>query len=863
MSKRTKFSALYSGMETVNGAAILYTNKGEYSIILKIENPIVKYCADINSYYSFTDIMTTLLKNLGEGYAVQKQDIFCKQKYSKKLIGNEEYLSKSYFEFFEGREYTDCTTYLIITQEKKKSSFLQFDRKKWEEFHLKINKICDLINDRKIKWKILTEKEVDNYLYRYFAVHFKKGTFSLDNIKVNDQGLKIGNKSIRCLSVVDVDEVNLPKYIKPYSVETLNNNDMPQDLMSFLSNVPEADCIIYNQVIIIPNQRSENNKLTKKRNRHANCPDPSNDLAVKDIEEVQNDIARSGNMLVYTHYNIIVSSNSNIDKACNYIENSLDKSSIRISKNAYNQLELFITSFPAHSYSTNPEYDRFLCLQNTALCLFYKESIKKDEDSPLKIYYTDRQGVPIAIDLSGKEGKVKLTTNSNFFSLGPSGSGKSFHMNSVVRQLVEQNTDVVMVDVGNSYEGLCRYFDGTYITYTEQKPITMNPFRVTQKEYNIEKIDFLKSLIFVLWKGPEGDVSQVENRLMYVVISAYYASYFSGLDLTDKDRFETLEIMRNDLAEKKREEGINEYTAKKEIEKELKEQQLIMMKARDQNHVKSLSFNTFYEFACTCIPTMCEEKKITFDIDSFRFILEAFYKGGEYEKTLNDEFDNSLFDERFIVFEIDAIKDNKILFPIVTLIIMDVFIQKMRMKKNRKALIIEEAWKAIASPLMADNIKYLYKTVRKFWGIVGVVTQELNDIIGNQVVKDAIINNSEITILLDQSKFKERYSEIAKLLGLSDVECLKIWTINSLDNKENRSFFKEVYIRRGVRGDVFGIEESPHCYMTYTTERVEKDAFATYLQKFENIQQATEQYCIDWKNSKIKSPMEFALEVLK
>jgi len=38
--------------------------------------------------------------------------------------------------------------------------------------------------------------------------------------------------------------------------------------------------------------------------------------------------------------------------------------------------------------------------------------------------------VPVAIDITGKEGKNKLTDNSNFFCLGPSGSGKSFHMNS-------------------------------------------------------------------------------------------------------------------------------------------------------------------------------------------------------------------------------------------------------------------------------------------------------------------------------------------------------------------------------------------------------------------------------------------------
>ena len=119
------------------------------------------------------------------------------------------------------------------------------------------------------------------------------------------------------------------------------------------------------------------------------------------------------------------------------------------------------------------------------------------------------------------------------------------------------------------------------------------------------------------------------------------------------------------------------------------------------------------------------------------------------ETTLNNDTNRSLFEERFIVFEVDKIKDDPVLFPIVVLIIMDVFLQKMRIKRGRKALIIEEAWKTIASPTMAEHIKYLYKTVRKFHGIAGVATQELNDVIDSPIVKEAIINNSDVKILLD------------------------------------------------------------------------------------------------------------------
>ena len=278
-----------------------------------------------------------------------------------------------------------------------------------------------------------------------------------------------------------------------------------------------------------------------------------------------------------------------------------------------------------------------------------------------------------------------------------------------------------------------------------------------------------------------------------------------------------------------------------------------------------LSFNSFFDFAVARIPEIIKENELKgIDTADLNYQLRDFYRGGSHETTLNENMDSTLFDETFIVFEIDAIKDDATLFPIVTLIIMDVFLQKMRLKKNRKVLVIEEAWKAIATPLMAEYIKYLYKTARKFWASVGVVTQEIQDIIGSEIVKEAIINNSDVVMLLDQSKFRERFDNIKAILGLTDVDCKKIFTINRLDNKDGRSFFREVFIRRGSTSSVYGVEESHECYMTYTTERAEKDALKLYKAELGcSHQEAIERYCKDWDNSGIGAPLEFARRVQK
>ena len=809
--KRSRiFQDIYFTVEEVEGVGVLYTKNGDYSAVLQMENPVQKYSANIEAYYEFTSLFTSLAQTLGEGYAMHKQDIFCRRRFMDDAEGSREFLSDSYFRYFNGREYTDAKTYLVITQESRGSKLFSYDARKWRDFMLKVRKVQDQLKDSGIRCRFLGKKEASDYVDRYFALDFTSPTVSMTGLKVDDEGIYLGDRRCKFYSLVDVDSVALPSLIRPFTSIEVNNSSMPVDLVGAVDSIPDALTVVYNQVILVPGQKKEMASLEKKKNRHSSIPSPANQMAVEDIKKVQEVIARESKQLVYCHFSIgvVTDRDTDIHKCTNYIENAFGRQGIHISKRAYNQLELFVNSFPGNCYSLNPDYDRFLTLGDAAACLMYKERIQKSEDTPLKIWYTDRQGVPVAIDISGKEGKEKITDNSNFFCLGPSGSGKSFHMNSVVRQLREQDTDIVMVDTGNSYEGLCEYFGGKYISYTEEHPITMNPFRITRAEYNIEKVGFLKNLIMLIWKGTNGKVTKTEDKLIEQTITEYFENHFAG-------------------------------------------------------RIETLNFNTFYEFSVKRIPEICNENNLVgIDLAAYNYLMKDFYKGGNHEVTLNEDLDTTLFDETFIVFEIDSIKDDPLLFPLVTLIIMDLFIQKMRIKKNRKVLVIEEAWKAIASPMMAEYIKYLYKTARKFWASVGVVTQEIQDIVGSPIVKEAIINNSDVVMLLDQSKFRERFDEIQSILGLTEVDCKKIFTINRLENKEGRSFFREVFIRRGQVGAVYGVEEPHECYMTYTTERSEKEALKIYKSELHcDHRTAIEAYCRDWDRSGIGAPLAFAQKV--
>jgi conjugation system TraG family ATPase len=790
MAVKTLFNIPYAGVDKDGEYDLLLGLNGECSVVIQLVNPVIRYSAYPAGYEEFHHLLINVVKILGDGYLLQKQDIISRSPY--KGPPATEYLQKQYNAHFDGRECLQVATYLTITRQVKKGAFYVYDGRVLRDFRQAVGKVLDVLPAS----KALNEGQLNQLVLQLLSMDFGRSNIVLDNLSPSETEIRMGDKSVRSISLVNIDSIDLPPEVATH-IELNDKESMrgfPVDFMSFLFRVPGVDVIVYNQVIEIPNQVMTLRKLEQKKKRHAGIPDPANQLCVEDIDLLLNDVARESQLLVNCHFNILVAAPNNaIQKAVNFVEISLFQLGIIPSKNAYNQLELFRTALPGNGVELK-EYDWFLTTCDAAICFFFKESLPKDEPSDFLIKFTDRQGIPVGMDPADLPMRTGRINNRNKFVLGPSGSGKSFFMNALIEQYMLYNMDMVIVDTGHSYSGLCSYYKGKYITYTDKNPITMNPFRITEAEYNIEKKDFLCTLIGVTWKGAEGTLSPVERDVIANVISAYYSQFFT--DTGD------------------------------------------------------LSFNTFYEFALAKIPEIKIEEKIVFDFDEFKYVLKKFYKGGEFARLLNEDTDKSLFTERFIVYEIDSIKENKTLFPLVTLTIMDVFIQKMRYRSNRrKALVVEEAWKAIASPLMAGYLLYLYKTVRKFWGEAIVVTQELGDIIGNVVVKDSIINNSDTICLLDQTKFKDNYNDIAALLSINETERRKIFTINQLDNTGNRGRFKEVYIRRGAVGEVYGVEVSLQQYLTYTTEKPEKSAVESYTSRFGSYPDGLDAFIRDFKGS--------------
>lgn len=910
---------------------VLQGQYGNPIIGFKIKNNVEQYSADPDSYREFHTLLSQVISISGENTTVQKLDIFRKDIYS--ADPSDEYLQQKYSDHFEGRKFKTIDTLLLFTdlvedKFKKKNKQYFFNEKSYKELRDRVQKIYMLLKQYGSNPVYLMEADYEYYLAGILGMKFSDVP-SYTNLKSTDSYLNIRNQFVKTICFIDSEEIDLPNEIDTYSYIGGNSAaaETAVDNFTFINELDNYNILIYNQVICIPSQAPKMRELEKKRKKHEGVANsaPSNALSAVEIEDFLMDVTMNGGLIVNSHYSIAFASDTleEMEQTKSNIESQLFRKGIKTSEKDYNQLELFRCCLPGNAVELK-EYDLFTTSSDVALSFFFKESFPVDEDSNFFLRFTDRQGVPLKVDLADLPMKQGRINNRNKFVLGPSGSGKSFLMNNMIEQYLSTNYDVVIVDTGDSYSGLCAYKGGRYIQYTEDKPITMNPFIMAKEEFNIEKIEFLSNLIFLIWQGADSTMSATQKSILDNVLMSYYHEFFNKDnnwydDKTDEDLLFYLQkfnIHEDDIIEEmeksfttaktyydilqlpfdatpeevkingkkliklhhpdsnrdnpdfEHDKFYEVYEAYQTLSDETKraiynDTQLILIQTTDliktpktneeyseqfrlalikkikslseKLSVTDLSFNGFYDYADAFLPIYFQNKKHAikegeFNLRTFLFVLKDFYKGGRYGTTLNQSADSTLFEETFIVFEIDNVKDNPKLFPIVTLIIMDTFIQKMRMRKDkRKALIIEEAWKAIASKLMGGYILYLYKTVRKFWGEAIVVTQELDDIIGNAVVKDSIINNSDTFILLDQTKFKDNFHRIADILSLNKVEQNKIFTINNLNNKFGRARFKEFYLKRGSKGEVYGNEVSIQQYLTYTTEKPEKNAIEFYL----------------------------------
>ncbi len=780
----------------------ILSKQGDITVAFEATLPEIFTLSD-QEYEAFHQILIKAIKVLPAGAIFHKQDWFFAKNHAADFEGTDlSFLSRASERFFNERSFLDHRCYIMLTRKplKRKPSSSVFSNlirrtlvpedtlnpQRVQEFLDSVGQFERILHDSGyIKLKRLREdaltgtKTTPGLIERYCFLLSETDKPVIKDIHLKD-GIQIGDAHCQLYSLADVED--LPSLCGSRINYDRYSTDKTKFSVGFASPLGQLlPCNhIFNQYIFIEDSHKTVKLLEAKRLRLQSLSAYSRENAISRdaTNDFLNEAISAQRLPVKTHFNVMIWTEqpAELKELKTQVASALAQMDAVARQETDGAPQIFWAGLPGNE-ADFPMNDTFDTFAEQATCFLNLETSYQSSISPVGIRMGDRlTGRPIHVDISDEPVKRGICTNRNKFILGPSGSGKSFFTNHMVRTYYEQGTHIVLVDVGHSYKGLCDLVNGYYFTYDEASPIKFNPFYISDGDVlDTEKKESIKTLLLALWKKDD----ETFNRSEYVALSIALSMYYKLLE------------------ESKQSKSVKLFPC----------------------------FDTFYEFLRDVFVETLKADKVKekdFDVENFLYVLRPYYKGGEFDYLLNARENLDLLRERFIVFELDNIKDHPILFPVVTIIIMEVFISKMRKLKGvRKMILIEEAWKAIAREGMAEYIKYLFKTVRKFYGEAIVVTQEVEDIISSPIVKQAIINNSDCKILLDQSKYQNKFDLIQQLLGLTEKEKALILSINKSNDPSRR--YKEVFISLGgMQSKVYATEVSLEEYLAYTTEQSEK-----------------------------------------
>lgn len=785
--------------------------QGDITVAYRVTLPEIFTLSD-RDYEAYHQAWVKAIKVLPQHSILHKQDYFIRGSYRADFDGaGDGFLSRSSERFFNERECLDHSCYIFLTKKPldrkvSSSAYSGILRKGivpaqtispvlYSDFMDSAGQFERILSDSGfVSLARLDDDELAGtanragIIERYIFLLGENELPMISDISIRD-GIRVGAKQVELYTLSDAEDmpalcgsrINYDRY----------STDRTKFSIGFASPLGcLLDCNhVLNQYVFIEDAQKTIKRLEAKKLRLQSLSGYSRENAISRdaVNDFLNEAIASQRLPIKAHFNVVAWSEDTVEKANlkNLVGSAMAQMDAVAKRETDGAAQVWWAGMPGNA-ADFPMNDCFDTFAEQATCLFNLESNYRSSVSPFGIRMGDRlTGRPVHVDISDEPMKLGICTNRNKFILGPSGSGKSFFTNHMVRSYYEQGAHVVLVDVGHSYKGLCDLVGGYYFTYSEADPIRFNPFYLTDGDVlDTEKKESIKTLLLALWKKDDENFRRSE----YVALSNALTLYYAHLE-RNSDIFPC--------------------------------------------------FNSFYEFLMSEYLVVLENGKVKekdFDVDNFLYVLNPYYKGGEFDYLLNATENLDLLHERFIVFELDAAKDHPILFPVVTLILMEMFISKMRKLKGvRKLLLLEEAWKAIAKDGMAEYIRYAFKTVRKFFGEAIVVTQEVEDIISSPIVKQAIINNSDCKILLDQSKYQNKFDSVQELLGLTDKEKAQILSMNKANDPKRK--YKEVFISLGGQlSKVYRTEVSPQEYYTYTTEENEKLLVQQYSEKYGSVQ---------------------------
>lgn len=789
---------------TIDNKGIIYTKNADIAVAFEVTFPEI-FCVSEHNYQLCFDALLQGVKNLGEGYLIHKQDFFIEDKYEPDLsynVSNDFIIAKNELQF-KDRAFTNHKAFIYVilpsSNPLKRDSLASaifrrhlvpkdvIEQETIAAFWQKVKSFQASLNQSKIltvrllkREDFVGTKQSEGLLNYYFSLAFDDK--NLYDLSSNDGIFRVGNKQSYTFVINDLEQYphELPSVVS-YRDYSTDRTKMPASYgLAFGLNLQFNH--VYNQVIYIPKQNDLKTKMMADAKKAYSFSRWSRDntYSVEQKTMMVDSLTTGASLAVHAHFNIQIFHESKqvLEQYKNEVSSAIQNTGF-IAKMATTHAEqLFWSCIPANAVELGK--DNFAtCLLDNALALWnvetnYKQSVWQNGGMLL----TDRFGTPRIVDLFFDPLKRKLIFNRNFTVIGPSGSGKSFTMNNMIYYLLMGGSHITIIDIGHSYKRLAEILNGKYLTHTAENPIRLNPFYM---EFD-----------------PLDDRPKLEQEFKQVIVDLLSVLYKNSGDAITKSEEVTLLAM------------VTEY-----------------YKYLQKNTAIYPCFDTFYEYIRDSFKKIFEElggrNGKEFDLEQFLFVLKPFYADGEYGYLLNSKENVDFSQEPFVVYELDNIKDDPILLPVITLVITNTYVTKlMGVKGTLKMLVIEEAWRAVSNHFFANFLLWAFKTVRKHFGALGVVTQEIEDLKKSEIIKDAIIQNTDIKILLDLRNYKNEQDFVLQMFKLSDEHLPQIFSINKRLPIQ-RGNFNELAIKLGSELKVYGVEVSPYAYALYTTEPTEVD----------------------------------------
>ncbi|WP_454058922.1 VirB4 family type IV secretion system protein [Elizabethkingia ursingii] len=766
-----------------NGDILISKEKGVLSYGFKVQYPSL-YGKTEKSLNEIKRVYDNILQILDENYIIQKTDYFFPSLYEDQA--SSDFIRQSNFLHFKDRKIFNQISYLFISlvpenyirstsldtnsflkKEEKGNIFTPYIDKKYidslflKDFTRKKEAITSLLSKSIIKGELLDEESKIDELIRYWE------NLSLEKNKISDVIFEDGNilvsgKKYKTYTIEKLEQ--LPDFLNEFEYDSqkkgngIDNMYLPKSLLSPLG-AENLTPHVLNQFFYIPPQETFLKNLKKQENRLLNfsnffanadasqsktIDEEKNEVYKNQITEFKDDILNNHQKVVYTHVNLLAE-DLLIDKDFPIImkENSIDTGDIYLSTLGSNGIGLPV--------------DLYMPLtSNQAFSFFYCEDYSKGNSATGFRVIDITSGNPEKLDILRTNKKNKLISAYNGWIVGKTGSGKSFLANKFLLHYFFSGEHIFNVDGSSSYERATKFVNfitegkhGFFLNITPNSKIGLNPFLFNETDDISSKINFLSGLLGILLRT---QVDPVHNTFFMEVLQEYY----------------TVDMVRN--------------------------------------------FNTLYEFISENGENIVNENGIKelVNINTIKFLLKPFYKGGTYDFLLNstDERLKTLNSNRYVTFQIKELKDDSFLFSIITFLLTNFYKTKLYDKKFLKDIKIinyDEAWTMADKPHLESFFVDTIKTVRSQNGSTWFTTQEPEDFLKSDIIRNTVINNSDLGIVLDLAKYEGKKEDLKYMLSLTDDE-LKL--ILSLGTK----------LPEGINCREFALKVGKHTINTYGLE---------------------------------------------